>query len=190
MTRNWFLLNLIQSTNLNIDYSMFFNWRTSRFICILRFIKWTTSMTNLTRIWVVFMSWNKYHEMRLFVNRSIKLSCWDLLFISWFARWESEHDRWIDEFDWSKISKDYRASLLDLRKTMRWLDVTYSYSKRGRNNFKNIHTSRSSKKLDHKYYESFEMQNLVKKQAYRLNLFYMFWIHNVFHVFLLKSFKK
>jgi hypothetical protein len=30
-------------------------------------------------------------------------------------------------------------------------------------NFKNIHTSRSFKKFDHKYYELFEMQNVVKK---------------------------
>jgi hypothetical protein len=57
-------------------------------------------------------------------------------------------------------------------------------------NFKNIHTFKSSKKLDHKYYESFEMQNLVDKQAYRLNLSHTFRIHNVFHVSLLKSFKK
>jgi hypothetical protein len=57
-------------------------------------------------------------------------------------------------------------------------------------NFKNIHTSRSFKKLDHKYYESFEMQNLVKKQTYKFNLFHTFRIHNVFHVFLLKLFKK
>jgi hypothetical protein len=34
------------------------------------------------------------------------------------------------------------------------------------------------------------MQNLVNKQAYKLNLFHTFWIHNVFHVSLLKSFKK
>jgi hypothetical protein len=57
-------------------------------------------------------------------------------------------------------------------------------------NFKNIYTSRSFKKLDHKYYELFEMQNLVKKQAFRFNLFHTFRIHNVFYVFLLKSFKK
>jgi hypothetical protein len=30
-------------------------------------------------------------------------------------------------------------------------------------NFKNIHTSRSSKKFDHKYYELFEMQDFVDK---------------------------
>jgi hypothetical protein len=112
---------------------MFFNWRALRFICILRFTRWTTSMSNSTRIWIVFMSWDEYHEMRLFVNRSIELSCWDLLLISWFVRWEFEHDRWIDEFDWSKISWDYRASLLDLRETMRWLNVTYSCSKWKRN---------------------------------------------------------
>jgi hypothetical protein len=80
------------------------------------------------------MSWDEYHEMRLFMNRSVELSCWDLLLISWFARWEFEHDRWSDEFDWSKISWDYRASLLDLRETMRWLNVAYSYSRRRRNN--------------------------------------------------------
>jgi hypothetical protein len=43
------------------------------------------------------------------------------------------HSRWINEFDWSKISWDYRASLLDLKEAMRWLSVTYSYSKRERN---------------------------------------------------------
>ncbi len=57
-------------------------------------------------------------------------------------------------------------------------------------NFKNIHTFKSFKKFDHKYYKSFEMQNLVDKQAYKFNLFHTFRIHNVFHVFLLKSFKK
>ncbi len=57
-------------------------------------------------------------------------------------------------------------------------------------NFKNIHTSRWFKKLDYKYYESFEMQNLVKKQTYKFNLSHTFRIHNVFHVSLLKSFKK
>jgi hypothetical protein len=41
-------------------------------------------------------------------------------------------------------------------------------------NFKNIHTFKSFKKLDHKYYESFKMQNLVNKQAYKLNLFHTF----------------
>ncbi len=30
-------------------------------------------------------------------------------------------------------------------------------------NFKNIHTFKSFKKLDHKYYESFKMQNFVEK---------------------------
>jgi hypothetical protein len=57
-------------------------------------------------------------------------------------------------------------------------------------NFKNIHTFKSSKKFNHKYYESFEMQNLVDKQAYKFNLSHTFRIHNVFYVSLLKSFKK
>ncbi len=57
-------------------------------------------------------------------------------------------------------------------------------------NFKNIHIFRSSKKLDHKYYESFEIEKFIKKQAYKLRLFHTFQIHNVFHVSLLKSYKE
>jgi hypothetical protein len=34
------------------------------------------------------------------------------------------------------------------------------------------------------------MQHLVEKQTYKFNLSHTFWIHNVFYVFLLKSFKK
>jgi hypothetical protein len=57
-------------------------------------------------------------------------------------------------------------------------------------NFKNIHIFKSSKKLDHKYYESFEIEEFMEKQAYKLRLFNTFRIHNVFHVFLLKSYKE
>jgi hypothetical protein len=95
--------------------------------------RWWISMSNSIHIWVVFMSWDEYHEMRLFVNRSVELSCWDLLLIFWFARWRSESSRWIDESDWSKISWGCQASLLDLRGAMRWLGVAYPYSGRGRN---------------------------------------------------------
>jgi hypothetical protein len=79
------------------------------------------------------MSWDEYHEIRFFVNRSVEFSCWDFLLISWSVRWEFEHNRWIDKFDWSKISWNYRASLLNLKETMRWLNVTYSYLRRERN---------------------------------------------------------
>jgi hypothetical protein len=41
-------------------------------------------------------------------------------------------------------------------------------------NFKNIHTFKSFKKLDHKYYKSFAMQNLIEKQTYKFNLFHTF----------------
>jgi hypothetical protein len=57
-------------------------------------------------------------------------------------------------------------------------------------NFKNIHIFKSSKKLDHKYYESFEIEKFFEKQIYKLRLSHTFRIHNVFHVFLLKSYKK
>jgi hypothetical protein len=57
-------------------------------------------------------------------------------------------------------------------------------------NFKNIHIFKSSKKLDHKYYELFKIEEIIEKQVYKLRLSHMFRIHNVFHVFLLKSYKE
>jgi hypothetical protein len=57
-------------------------------------------------------------------------------------------------------------------------------------NFRNIHIFKSSKKLDHKYYESFEIEEFIEKQTYKLRLFHTFRIHDVFHVSLLKSYKK
>jgi hypothetical protein len=58
-------------------------------------------------------------------------------------------------------------------------------------NSKNIKTNKSSKKLNHKYLKSFEMKLSIDKQTYRLRLFKSFWsFHNVFHVFLLKSYRK
>ncbi len=57
-------------------------------------------------------------------------------------------------------------------------------------NFKNIHIFKSSKKLDHKYYESFEIEEFIEKQVYKLRLFHTFRIHNVFRVSLLKSYKE
>jgi hypothetical protein len=57
-------------------------------------------------------------------------------------------------------------------------------------NVKNIKITKSFKKLNHKYIESFEILLLIDKQTYRLRLFKSYdLIHNVFHVFLLESFK-
>jgi hypothetical protein len=85
-----------------------------------------------------------------------------------------------------KKARKNQAKYYDEKHTLR----TFNVENKILLNFKNIHTSKSFKKFDHKYYESFEMQDLVDKQAYKLSLFHTFRIHNVFHVFLLKSFKK
>ena len=56
-------------------------------------------------------------------------------------------------------------------------------------NFKNIIFNRFSKKLDFKFYESYEITNFVKKITYRLILFKAFQfrdIHDVFYVLLLE----
>ena len=58
-------------------------------------------------------------------------------------------------------------------------------------NFTNIKITKLFKKLDHKYYDSFKIELLIKKQIYRFRLFKTFKsIYNVFHVLLLKSHRK
>ena len=58
-------------------------------------------------------------------------------------------------------------------------------------NAKNIRSIRSSKKLNYKYYDSYVIEEFVDKQTYKLKLSQnMSKIHNVFHVFLLKLFKR
>jgi hypothetical protein len=55
-------------------------------------------------------------------------------------------------------------------------------------NVKNIIFTKSFKKLDYKYYDSYEIIESIEKQVYRLKLsFLLKEIHNVFHVFLLES---
>ena len=54
-------------------------------------------------------------------------------------------------------------------------------------NFRNIKITKSFKKLNYKYYDSFEIKLSIKKQTYRFRLFKIFRsIYNVFHVLLLK----
>jgi hypothetical protein len=56
---------------------------------------------------------------------------------------------------------------------------------------KNIKSTRFFKKLNYKYYNSYEIEKLIDKQAYKLILLKnMKKIHNVFHVFRLESYKE
>ena len=53
---------------------------------------------------------------------------------------------------------------------------------------KNLKQKRLSKKLSHKFVESFRMKNKIDEQTYRLTLFNIYRIHNTFHVSFLKSY--
>ncbi len=55
---------------------------------------------------------------------------------------------------------------------------------------KNIKLKKSSQKFSHKFIESFRISKTVNKQIYRLILFSFYRIHDVFHVFYLKSYKR
>jgi len=63
---------------------------------------------------------------------------------------------------------------------------TYNKSNLVLLSMKNLSQKHSSKKLSHKFAESFHIQDIVEKQAYRLYLPTHYWIHNVFHVSYLK----
>ncbi len=55
---------------------------------------------------------------------------------------------------------------------------------------KNIKLNNSSQKLSHKFIKSFRIVETMNKQTYRLIFFSFYRIHDVFHVFYLKSYKK
>jgi hypothetical protein len=55
---------------------------------------------------------------------------------------------------------------------------------------KNIKLRNSSQKFSHKFIKSFRIVETMNKQAYRLILFSFYRIHDVFHVFYLKSYKR
>ena len=53
---------------------------------------------------------------------------------------------------------------------------------------KNFNQKRSNKKMSFKFVKSFKIENKIEKQAYRLTLSSTYRIHNIFYVFLLKSY--
>jgi hypothetical protein len=55
---------------------------------------------------------------------------------------------------------------------------------------KNIKQRKSNFKLSHKFIKSFRIAKIVEKQTYHLILSFSYRIHNVFHVFYLKFYKK
>ena len=65
---------------------------------------------------------------------------------------------------------------------------TYITGKKVYFNNKNIESTQPAKKLDYKYYESYKIKKLIKKQAYCLKLLPSMKIHNVFHVSLLEPY--
>ena len=53
---------------------------------------------------------------------------------------------------------------------------------------KNFKQKRFNKKFSHKFVESFQMKNKIKKQTYRLILLNIYRIHNTFHISFLNSY--
>ncbi len=136
----------------------------------------------------------------------IKMSSFAILY------WDDDISRWKDQIQ-KNSEKNVSATRARIKEVTKLKNQLYKQLKKTRNNqakyydekhtsqifnvedkillnFKNIHIFKSSKKLDHKYYESFEIEEFIKKQVYKLRLFHTFRIHNVFHVSLLKSYKE
>jgi hypothetical protein len=55
---------------------------------------------------------------------------------------------------------------------------------------KNIKLKKSSQKFSHKFIKLFRIVETINKQIYRLIFFSFYRIHDVFHVFYLKSYKR
>jgi hypothetical protein len=71
---------------------------------------------------------------------------------------------------------------------LKHISIIYNIDDKVLLNVKNIIFIKSFKKLNYKYYDSYEIIKLIEKQAYKLKLsFLLKEIHNVFHVSLLES---
>ena len=69
--------------------------------------------------------------------------------------------------------------------------ISFNIKNKGLLNFKNLNMTKSFKKINHKYYNSFEIEFFIEKQVYCFRLFKTFKsIHNVFYVSLLKFHRK
>ena len=55
-------------------------------------------------------------------------------------------------------------------------------------NIKNFKQRRFNKKMSHKYVRFFKIKNKIDAQTYRLILFNIYRIHNIFHISLLKNY--
>ena len=53
---------------------------------------------------------------------------------------------------------------------------------------KNLKQKRFNKKLFYKFVDSFKIKNKIKFQVYRLTLFNIYRIYNIFYMFLLKQY--
>ena len=54
---------------------------------------------------------------------------------------------------------------------------------------KNLNQKHSSKKLSHKFAESFHINKSIEKQTYHLHLFVIYQIHNILYVSYLESYR-
>jgi hypothetical protein len=125
---------------------------------------------------------------------------------------DDDISKWEDQIH-KNFEKNVLTTRIRIEEITKFRNQSYKHSKKTRNNqvkyydekqtfqifnvknkillnFRNIHIFKSLKKLDHKYYNSFKIEEFIEKQVYKLRLSHTFWIHNVFHVFLLKSYKK
>jgi hypothetical protein len=83
----------------------------------------------------------------------------------------------------TKVTKN-QAKYYNLKHT----SMIYNIDDKVLLNVKNIIFTKSFKKLNYKYYDSYKIIESIKKQVYRLKLsFLLKEIHNVFHVSLLES---
>ncbi len=89
-----------------------------------------------------------------------------------------------------KLLKQWESTVASQVKAcnQRHKSKTYNKSNLVLLSMKNLSQKRLSKKLSHKFAESFHIQDIVEKQAYCLYLPTHYWIHNVFHVSYLKSY--
>ena len=186
--------------------SIVFHFQTNELIerqnQILKHYFWTFVDVEQTR-WANLLSLTKFainNAQNAFIEVSLYYACYDYHLEINYEIENNLIERKIS------IAKERVKTFHELKKSLMQqlehvnVEQTRYYNKKHQSTFfnienlmmfsiKNLKQKRSFKKLSHKYVESFKIKNEIETQIYRLTLSNIYRIHNIFHVFLLKSYR-
>ncbi len=125
-------------------------------------------------------------EYNAFIHYDIKNNTWEEEVLTARNRVKQLHKTHEKLLKWWESTVASQVKAYNQRHKLK----TYNKSNLVLLSMKNLSQKHLSKKLSHRFAESFHIQDIVEKQVYCLYLPTHYWIHNVFHVSYLKLYNQ